>query len=170
MKTFKSDEEPKNLGIGPSYAVLVHSNKVIFHEVSPFIKITPDQLQYQYPKDNLKKQPIELTGKVYEKKYKDNVQSIEINEKYAKAFLENGRIELHPLEENYLSGPDESIMFPEALITNIKISASVLLFSFLFYATTDGKLHGFDLNELAPVIEFNYGVLFTDSYANVLRK
>lgn len=162
IKTLKTDVEPHDLSIGPLYAAIIQLNKVIFNEISPFIKLKSDQQQYQYPKDNTKTQPMELTGKMFEKEYKSNVLGVETNEKFAKVVLDNGKIELHPLDEAYLLGSEESLHFPEAIVSSIKVSASVLTHSFLVYATTDGKLFFFDLEELTQVLEYNHGVRFGD--------
>lgn len=156
MKSIPVDREPTIIAIGPSFAAIGLENNVKYYEMTPPLKIKIDQLQYQYPDDG-KLPPLGFTGKEIEKKYKNNVTNIEMNENFVKVALDNNTVLLHPLSDNYLAGDGVPMVFPEESYLP-KISASILTNSFFIYATIDGKLYIFDLEELQQIQEHEHGV------------
>jgi hypothetical protein len=157
MKTLPITQEVQNLAIGPGFVSFILNDTVTFQEILPKSVVKADQLQYIYPKDNLLlNSPLEFGETKYLKKYNAAVRSIEVNDKFAKVELEGGKIILHPLEKNHLEENLGGMMFPEE--SELKITASVLTLSFFIFATSDGKLHIFDLEELCQIQLYNHQV------------
>lgn len=128
-------------------------------EINRKIQTLADQLDYVYPEDYKTVEPIEFTGKKYEKNFKESVVEIKSNLNYSAVRLKDGKVHLFPLNDESFCGSGDSIIFPEVLFgpgsTCIRMELTPF---FLIYITDQGVIFYYDLEELVEFNQYRHNV------------
>eukprot|EP01012_Entosiphon_sulcatum_P034005 TRINITY_DN4306_c0_g1_i1.p1 TRINITY_DN4306_c0_g1~~TRINITY_DN4306_c0_g1_i1.p1 ORF type:complete len:1383 (+),score=422.30 TRINITY_DN4306_c0_g1_i1:301-4449(+) len=94
--------------------------------------------------------------------YLSTVQSVRLSKDYA-AVLMDGRVTLHPIEEEDKAGARERV-FPEQ--NTADISAAAITEQFLIFSTSRGTLHYFSLEDWAYISEHRFDTGIVSLYPN----
>ena len=146
--------EPAVIAVGPKLLGVAQADTVYYYGLTHSAEIKPDQLNYHYPKAGPK--PIFASkGRLGSRKFPASVVSLETNFEYAMVLCENGKGFIHPLNEDHILKADSHIEFPET--EDLRITAAALSLKFFIYATSDGHLHHYDLDELVEFQKCSLG-------------
>lgn len=137
------------------------SNSWAFYfELKKKIKSKSDSLEYDYIDDLDIIEPLEFTGKKYEKNVGHRVLEIQSNLNYTAILLENRSILFFPIEDDYMFGESEPMIFPESSTgKDSSIMFMHLTPFFLVYVTEVGSIHYFELDELIEICNYKHNVL-----------
>ncbi|KAL5037819.1 hypothetical protein RTP6_005194 [Batrachochytrium dendrobatidis] len=167
--------EPSCISLGPKHLAVGVGSKVKYYTMaSPFQRqcdgIKPG-MEYNSTTSLLgqTKQPLTFTGEMVEKEYPEKVSdTIVMNQDFAAVLLTNGELHLHPLEASFFGVDDsctpigQSLIFPEVKSAQDKlaqrpiITCVALTDDFFIYATSNGLICHYDLNNILLVNEFQH--------------
>ncbi|KAI8903563.1 hypothetical protein EDD86DRAFT_230891 [Gorgonomyces haynaldii] len=147
-------QEPLGLSLGGCHVLLqTESDSIRFVEITPQKSIA-DEMLYNYHQ-TIEDPVLGFTGVTEQVKYSGTVLEMQANWQYCVCLMENGTLQLHPIDQQYFAGSRGTITLPED--PNLGLVKSVLLTDFLLVFGTDkGDLVYYDLEELSQISHYRH--------------